>query len=360
MRNLALHWKIIIGMILGVTFGLLAITIGWDQFTDDWIKPFGTVFINLLKLIAVPLVFASLIKGVASLSDISKLSRIGSKTIALYLVSTIIAVTTGLLIVNTVQPGKYFSEQKRIEFKEKYASKTEAKMAAAANVKDQGPLQFMVDIVPQNIINASTSNKNMLQVIFFAILFGIAMIMLPVEKTVYVKGFFEGVNDIILQIVDLIMLSAPYGVFALLASLMVDFSDGDVHNVIELFSALGLYSLVVIVGLLMMIFIVYPILLRVFTNVKYVDFFKGIMPAQMLAFSTSSSAATLPVTMERCEDHIGVSKEISSFVLPLGATINMDGTSLYQAVAAVFIAQALNFELTLADQLTIVLTALLL
>ena len=359
MRNLALHWKIIIGMILGVTFGLLAITIGWDQFTDDWIKPFGTVFINLLKLIAVPLVFASLIKGVASLSDISKLSRIGSKTIALYLVSTIIAVTTGLLIVNTVQPGKYFSEQKRIEFKEKYASKTEAKMVAAANVKEQGPLQFMVDIVPQNIINASTSNKNMLQVIFFAILFGIAMIMLPVEKTVYVKGFFEGVNDIILQIVDLIMLAAPYGVFALLASLMVDFSDGDVHNVIELFSALGLYSLVVIVGLLMMIFIVYPILLRVFTNVKYVDFFKGIMPAQMLAFSTSSSAATLPVTMERCEDHIGVSKEISSFVLPLGATINMDGTSLYQAVAAVFIAQAFGVDLDLSQQLTIVLTATL-
>ena len=359
MRNLALHWKIIIGMILGVTFGLLAITIGWDQFTDDWIKPFGTVFINLLKLIAVPLVFASLIKGVASLSDISKLSRIGSKTIALYLVSTIIAVTTGLLIVNTVQPGKYFSEQKRIEFKEKYASKTEAKMAAAANVKEQGPLQFMVDIVPQNIINASTSNKNMLQVIFFAILFGIAMIMLPEAKTVYVKGFFEGVNDIILQIVDLIMLAAPYGVFALLASLMVDFSDGDVHNVIELFSALGLYSLVVIVGLLMMIFIVYPILLRVFTNVKYVDFFKGIMPAQMLAFSTSSSAATLPVTMERCEDHIGVSKEISSFVLPLGATINMDGTSLYQAVAAVFIAQAFGVDLDLSQQLTIVLTATL-
>ena len=294
-----------------------------------------------------------------TIKHISKLSRIGSKTIALYLVSTIIAVTTGLLIVNTVQPGKYFSEQKRIEFKEKYASKTEAKMAAAANVKEQGPLQFMVDIVPQNIINASTSNKNMLQVIFFAILFGIAMIMLPEEKTVYVKGFFEGVNDIILQIVDLIMLSAPYGVFALLASLMVDFSDGDVHNVIELFSALGLYSLVVIVGLLMMIFIVYPILLRVFTNVKYVDFFKGIMPAQMLAFSTSSSAATLPVTMERCEDHIGVSKEISSFVLPLGATINMDGTSLYQAVAAVFIAQAFGVDLDLSQQLTIVLTATL-
>jgi Na+/H+-dicarboxylate symporter len=359
MKNLALHWKIIIGMTLGVVFGLLAITIGWDQFTSDWIKPFGTIFINLLKLIAVPLVFASLIKGVASLSDISKLSRIGSKTIALYLTSTVVAVTIGLLIVNTIQPGKYFSEEKRIEFKEKFATKTEAKMEAAAQVNDQGPLQFMVDIVPQNFLNAATDNSNMLQVIFFAILFGMAMIMLPDEKTVYVKGFFDGVNDVILQIVDMIMTMAPYGVFALLASLMVDFSDGDIRNVLELFSALGLYSLAVIIGLLTMIFVVYPIILRLFTKMNYFDFFKGIMPAQMLAFSTSSSAATLPVTMERCEDHLGVSEEISSFVLPLGATINMDGTSLYQAVAAVFIAQAFGVDLDLTQQLTIVLTATL-
>ena len=359
MKNLALHWKIIIGMTLGVVFGLLAITIGWDQFTSDWIKPFGTIFINLLKLIAVPLVFASLIKGVASLSDISKLSRIGSKTIALYLTSTVIAVTIGLLIVNTIQPGKYFSEEKRIEFKAKFATKTEAKMEAAAQVNDQGPLQFMVDIVPQNFLNAATDNSNMLQVIFFAILFGMAMIMLPDEKTVYVKGFFDGVNDVILQIVDMIMTMAPYGVFALLASLMVDFSDGDIRNVLELFSALGLYSLAVIIGLLTMIFVVYPIILRLFTKMNYFDFFKGILPAQMLAFSTSSSAATLPVTMERCEDHLGVSEEISSFVLPLGATINMDGTSLYQAVAAVFIAQAFGIDLDLTQQLTIVLTATL-
>ena len=389
MKHLPLHWKIIIGMVLGVVFGLIAISMGWDQFTSDWIKPFGTIFINLLKLIAVPLVFASLIKGVASLSDISKLSRIGSKTIALYLVSTVLAVTTGLLIVNTLQPGKYFSEEKRIEFKEKYASKTEAKevvteeateetveeevvaedareetvveevMQAAAQVKDQGPLQFLVDIVPQNFMKASTNNKNMLQVIFFAILFGIAMIMLPDEKTLYVKGFFDGVNDVILKIVDIIMMTAPYGVFALLASLMVDFSDGDLNNVIELFSALGLYSLAVVTGLLIMILVVYPIILRLFTKMKYLDFFKGIMPAQMLAFSTSSSAATLPVTMERCEDYLGVSEEVSSFVLPLGATINMDGTSLYQAVAAVFIAQAFGIDLDLTQQLTIVLTATL-
>lgn len=359
MKNIALHWKIIIGMILGVVFGLLSITVGLDQFTSDWIKPLGTIFINLLKLIAVPLVFASLIKGVASLSDISRLSRIGSRTVALYLTSTVIAVTTGLFIVNTLQPGKYFSEEKRIEFKEKYASKTEAKLDAAAQVKDQGPLQFLVDIVPQNIVNATSDNRNMLQVIFFALLFGISMIMLPYEKTLYVKGFFDGVNDVILQIVDLIMLLAPYGVFALLASLMVDFSDGDVNNVIELFSALGFYSLAVVSGLLIMIFLVYPIILKIFTKIKYRDFFKGILPAQILAFSTSSSAATLPVTMERCEDHLGVSNEISSFVLPLGATINMDGTSLYQAVAAVFIAQSFGIDLDLGQQLTIVLTATL-
>ena len=354
MKNLALHWKIIIGMVLGVVYGLLASTLGWIDFTNDWIKPWGVIFINLLKLIAVPLVFASLIKGVSSLSDISKLSRIGGKTIGFYLASTVLSVTMGLLLVNTVQPGKSFSEEKRIELKEQYAFKAGEKIASATNVKQEGPLQFVVDMVPSNFTQAASDNSNMLQVIFFAILFGIAMIMLPVEKTVYVKGFFDGVNDIILRIVDIIMMGAPYGVFALLGGLVVDFGGS-----VELFQALGVYSLTVIIGLLFMILVVYPLILRIFTKIKYVDFFKGIAPAQMLAFSTSSSAATLPVTMERCEDHLGVSEEVSSFVLPLGATINMDGTSLYQAVAAVFIAQAFGYDLDLTAQLTIVLTATL-
>ena len=354
MKNLALHWKIIIGMILGVAYGLIANQMGWVSFTNDWIKPWGTIFVNLLKLIAVPLVFASLIKGVASLSDISRLSRIGGKTIAFYLASTVIAVTIGLFLVNSVQPGNTFSEEKRMELKETYASKVGAKIDAATNVKEEGPLQFVVDMVPSNFMAASSNNRNMLQVIFFAILFGIAMVMLPKEKTTYVKGFFDGVNDIILQIVDIIMLMAPYGVFALLGGLVVDFGGSA-----DLFIALGMYSITVIIGLLIMILVIYPIILKSFTKVKYVDFFKAISPAQMLAFSTSSSAATLPVTMERCEEHLGVSKEVSSFVLPLGATINMDGTSLYQAVAAVFIAQAFGYDLDLAAQLTIVLTATL-
>ncbi len=354
MRNLALHWKIIIGMILGVVYGIISSNLGWIDFTNHWIKPWGVIFVNMLKLIAVPLVFASLIKGVASLSDISRLSSIGGKTIAFYLVSTIISVTIGLFFVNIIQPGNTFSQEKRLELKDAYASKADEKISAAKSVKDEGPLQFVVDIVPSNIFYSASNNKNMLQVIFFAILFGIALIMLPKENTVYVKGFFDGINDIILQIVDLIMLLAPYGVFALLAGLVVDFGASN-----DLFIALGMYSLTVVIGLGIMIFFIYPLILRFFTKIKYFDFFKAISPAQMLAFSTSSSAATLPVTMERCEEQLGVSKEVSSFVLPLGATINMDGTSLYQAVAAVFIAQAFGYDLDISAQLTIVLTATL-
>ncbi|MAW21479.1 MAG: dicarboxylate/amino acid:cation symporter [Flavobacteriales bacterium] len=353
MKKLALHWRIIIGMVLGIAFGFLASKMGWISFTNDWIKPWGIIFVNLLKLIAVPLVFASLVKGVASLSDISKLSRIGGKTIAVYLTSTVIAVTIGLLLVNTVRPGSNFDKES-VEVTESTQSGANKKIVDAANVNEDGPMQFAVDIVPTNIFLSASSNRNMLQVIFFAILFGIAMVMLPNEKTNYVKGFFDGINDIILQIVDLIMLAAPYGVFALLAGLVVDFGASA-----SLFIALGKYSLTVSLGLLLMILVVYPLILRLFTKVKYLDFFKGISPAQMLAFSTSSSAATLPVTMERCEDHLGVSEEVSSFVLPLGATINMDGTSLYQAIAAVFIAQAFGIELDLSQQLTIVLTATL-
>ena len=354
MKNLALHWKIIIGMLLGVIYGISAHTLGFNDFTSDWIKPWGVIFVNLLKLIAVPLVFASLIKGVASLSDITRLSKIGSTTVLLYLFSTVLSVSIGLFLVNTFKPGNSFSEEKKHELREKYSSKADLKINDALLVESSGPLQFLVDVVPTNIFESASKNKNMLQIIFFAILFGISIIMLPKEKTVYVRGLFDGINDIILHIVDLIMRMAPYGVFALLASLVVDFGAS-----VDLFIALGYYSLTVICGLLLMIFVFYPILLRTFTNIKYLDFFKAISPAQMLAFSTSSSAATLPVTMDRCENNLGISKEVSSFVLPLGATINMDGTSLYQAVAAVFIAQAFGYDLDLSSQLTIVLTATL-
>lgn len=354
MKKVALHWKIIIGMVLGVLFGLIASSLGWVNFCNDWIKPWGVIFINLLKLIAVPLILASLIKGVSSLNNISKLSKIGGKTILTYLMTTLISVTFGLVLVNIIQPGLSFSQEKRQELKSQYANSANLKIQSAESVRSEGPLQFLVDIVPENLFKATANNKNMLQVIFFALFFGISMIMLPKEKVKTVKSFFDEVNDIVLQMVDVIMFISPYGVFALLAGLVVDFGASA-----ELFKALGIYSITVISGLILMVVLVYPLILRSFTKLNYFDFFKGIAPAQMLAFSTSSSAATLPVTMERCEEHLGVSEEVSSFVLPLGATINMDGTSLYQSVAAVFIAQAFGYDLDISQQLTIVLTATL-
>ncbi len=342
-----------IGMILGLLYGIIAVNMGLIDITNNWIKPWGMIFVNLLKLIAVPLVFASLVKGVSSLSDISRLSRIGGKTVIFYLVSTVIATSIGLMLVNVVKPGSDFDRDK-VQIGANNQQGASVKIIAAEEVKEEGPLQFIIDIVPVNVFESASNNRNMLQVIFFAILFGIAIVMLPKEKTAYVRGFFDGINDIVLQIVDLIMMLAPYGVFALLAGLVVDFGASN-----TLFIALAKYTFTVFVGLSLMIFVIYPFFLRIFTRMSYKKFFIGIMPAQMLAFSTSSSAATLPVTMERCEDHLGISEEISSFVLPLGATINMDGTSLYQAVAAVFIATAFGIDLDLSEQLTIVLTATL-
>lgn len=348
-----------IGMAIGIVLGLAAIIGGFVDLVQDWVKPFGTIFINLLKLIAVPLILVSLIDGISNLTDLSKLSRIGGKTIGLYIFSTVLAITIGLILVNLVEPGNFLPEEKREELRLTYASEANMKMETASSVEENGPLKILVDVVPDNIFNAFTSNINMLQVIFFAFLFGIAMVMTPQAKALPVKQFFDGANSVILRIVELVMRFAPLGVLALLAGLIVDIAGDDPASAIDLFKALGVYTLTVLAGLAIMIFIFYPAILTIFTPIKYRDFFKGIFPAQMLAFSTSSSAATLPVTMERVEKNLGVSEEVSSFVLPLGATINMDGTSIHQAVSAVFIAQAFGHDLTMVDQLAIVLTATL-
>ncbi|MDC0917381.1 dicarboxylate/amino acid:cation symporter [Flavobacteriaceae bacterium] len=353
MKKLALHWKILIGMGLGVLFGLLLSFVPQgSQFISDYIKPFGTIFINLLKLIAVPLILASLIKGVSDLKDISKLSQMGGRTIITYLITTLTAVTIGLILVNVIQPGKSISVETRNELVEAYATDTQAKQAAAAKQQESGPLQALVNMVPSNIFLAASNNRNMLQVIFFALFFGIGMILLPGKKAKPVKKFFDSFNVIILKLIDLIMLAAPYGVFALLAALVVEAPS------LELFQALALYAITLLLGLASMI-VVYIIIVRVFTKRKPNFFMRGIAPAQLLAFSTSSSAATLPVTMECVEDNLGVDEEVASFVLPIGATINMDGTSVYQGVAAVFIAQAFGLDLSLSAQLGIVFTATL-
>ncbi|MEM8584282.1 MAG: dicarboxylate/amino acid:cation symporter [Bacteroidota bacterium] len=324
-----------------------------NQFIQRWVKPFGTIFINLLKLIAVPLIVASLIMGIANLKDISKLSRMGGRTIGIYILTTVTAVTIGILIVNLLKPGTTISDATRLELVESYGGDAGKRIAAAEAQKDTGPLQALVDIVPDNIIGAASFNGNMLQVIFFAIFFGIGLILIDPKRAKPVIDFFDGTNEVILKMIDLIMLAAPYGVFALLAALVVESPSAD------LFMALIAYAACVLLGLGILIFLIYPTLVKVFTGRSYSFFFRGISPAQLLAFSTSSSAATLPVTMERVEEHLGVEDEVTSFVLPIGATINMDGTSLYQAVAAVFIAQAFGMNLDFMTQLGIITTATL-
>ncbi len=400
MKKLPLHIKIIIGLMAGVIWAFASSYLGWNQFTINWIDPFGAIFIRLLKFIAVPLVLFSIMGGIASLSDISKLGRLGAKTLGLYLVTTVTAVGVGLLLVNTVKPGNLIDDEQRVRNRiqyeiwvqntdgveildgknylndPKYAQvvqevtgtaalseeerreKIQDQMSEAAQSKDAPPLQFLVDMVPENIILSISNNKLMLQVIFFAIFFGITLALIPKETAKPVIDFVNGANSVFLKMVEIVMKAAPYFVFALLAGVIAKMADTPAQ-VWEIFKGLGSYSITLVVGLFFLVFVLYPLVLQSFIKkLTYRGFFRKFSPAQFMAFSTSSSAATLPVTME-CVEDLGVSKNISSFVLPIGATVNMDGTSLYQAVAVIFLAQMHIVDLNLTQQLTIVLTATL-
>lgn len=401
MKNIPLHWKIIIGLILGVIWAVLSSFLGWSKFTIDWINPFGVIFINLLKLIAIPLVLFSIIKGIADLKDINSLGKIGIKTLGAYLVTTVIAISVGLGIVNISKPGEYVDQEQRIlnrlsyelwvqetngvEIKDgknylndpQYSDLKEvaianyhgsdiedigvlAKVKSAKDRKEDGPLQILVDVVPSNIFFALGSNSLMLQIIFFGLFFGAVMLMIDEDKAKPVFDFVVGSNEIFLKMVDVVMKAAPFFVFALLAGKISEMAGDDPGKVLEIFLGLGTYSLAVIIGLGLLILVIYPLIVHFFVKgISYKDFFKGIGEAQALAFSTSSSAATLPVTMECVNEKLGVSKKITSFVLPIGATVNMDGTSLYISVAVVFLAQFHLIDLSFAQQLTIVLTATL-
>ncbi|MDD2986377.1 dicarboxylate/amino acid:cation symporter [Flavobacterium sp.] len=351
--KLALHWKIVIGMVLGLTFGFVMQNLEMKGIVVDWIKPFGTIFINLLKMIAVPLIVVSLIVGLSDLKDIAKLSKLGGRTVGLYLFTTVSAVSIGLVLANVIKPGEFINEESRQSLLENFAGEAAQKIELAEKAKSSGPLQPLIDVVPDNFFLAMTDNASMLQVILFVILLGIGLILIEEQKAKPVVDFFKGLNEVILKIIDIIMLFSPIGVFALMAALMVEIPDFSTLN------ALLVYAFTVILGLAIMTFVLYPTLLYVFTKHSPVKFFKAIAPAQLLAFSTSSSAATLPVTMERVIEHVGVDEEVASFVLPLGATVNMDGTSLYQAVAAIFIAQVMGIPLDLQTQLMIIVTATL-
>ena len=406
MKKLPLHTKIVIGLVLGVGWAVVSSMLGFSDFTKDYLLPFGDIFINLLKLIAIPLGLLSIITGVTGLSDVSSLGRIGAKTVGIYLATTIVAISVGLVLVNLLNPGKHLGGDHRMVnrisyelwvqnndrvvsadnlhymddpanaiYLEQASQKVDADAASdvvqkglqkAESQKDKGPLQWLVDMVPSNIF-LSFNDSLMLQVIFFALFFGIAVVLLPREKVEHVIGFCTGANDVFIKMVDLVMKGAPFFVFALLAGKLAEMAGDDINRLGSIFYALGRYSVVVVIGLSIMIFLIYPSLVSLVISKKsrlnfrqsFKYFYKGIRPAQLLAFSTSSSAATLPVTMECVADNLGVEEEISSFVLPIGATVNMDGTSLYQGVAVVFLAQFHMIDLTWAQQITIVLTATL-
>ena len=355
MKKLALHWKIIIGMVLGIVFGFIMNSVdGGKLFTSNWIAPFGKIFINLLKLIAVPLILASLIKGVSDLKDISKIKKMGLRTIGIYIATTLVAIVIGLSIVNIVKPGTGMPKDTIEKIKMKYENDAGVvdKLNKANATKDAGPLQPLVDIFPSNIFQ-SFADASMLQVIFFALFVGICLLLIGEKKAKPMVDFFDSLNEVIMKMVDLIMLFAPYAVFALMANVIIAFDDT------EILLKLLYYALCVVGGLILMICF-YLVLVSFYTKKSPLWFLKQLSPAQLLAFSTSSSAATLPVTMERVEEHLGVDKEVSGFVLPVGATVNMDGTSLYQGIAAVFIMQVIWPEgLTFTNQIVIILTALL-
>ncbi|MCS7080543.1 MAG: dicarboxylate/amino acid:cation symporter [Chloracidobacterium sp.] len=353
MKKFPLHWQILVGMLAGLIVGFAADWLGAQQFVKYWIKPFGTIFMNLLKMIAVPLIIASLIKGVSDMKDLSQLSRMGGRSLALYLLTTAVAVAIGLLIVNFVKPGTGVAPATREKLLSAYADEAKGRISTAKSEQDKGPLQPLVDIVPDNVFAATTDNRRMLQVIFFALLIGVGLILIAEEKAKPIRDIFDGLNEVILRLVDLVMLTAPVGVMALLATLITESPSADI-----LVSLLR-YALCVVAGLAVLIFAFYPVLVWLVTGKSYRFFMRGVLPAQLVAFSTSSSAATLPVTMERVQEHLGVHEEVAGFVLPIGATMNMDGTALYQGVAAVFIAQVLGIALDLGDQLSILLTATL-
>ncbi len=348
-----LHWKILLGMILGLITGYLLKVNGFSEIIIHWIKPWGVMFLNALKMIAVPLIIVSLITGIAELKDISKLSKMGLKTITFFLISTAIAVSIGLFCVNIIKSGAFISSQASEKLMADFSSDAQQKIISAQNQQSTGPLQMLVDIIPDNIFKATTDNGSMLKVIFFSLFLGIGLVLIDPAKSKPVISFFSGLNEVILKMIDIIMLFSPIGVFALLAGLMVEIPD------FSMLKGLIMYAITVLIGLSTLLFIVYPTAFWTFTKYHPKRLFKALLPAQLVAFSTSSSAATLPVTLERTTEHLGVDEEVSGFVLPLGATVNMDGTALYQAVAAVFIAQVLGIELSTSQQLMIVVTATL-
>ena len=351
---MSLLTKIFVGMILGIIAGLAfggsVWTVGDAEFTLASIRPVGDLFLRLIRMVVVPLVFASLLVGTASLGDPKKLGRIGMKTVAFYLVTTALAITIGLFIANTVAPGSGLpaetTETLLAEFE------TGAAEATISMRQRPGTVETLLEIVPTNPVG-SLAAGDMLQIIFFALFFGVALTLIKNrEKANQIIGFFEGVTDAMIIVVHMVMKLAPYAVFALIAAVIATYG-------VQVLGSLLIYALCVLVGLALHVLIVYSGAVWVLGGISPLTFLRGIRKAQAIAFATSTSSGTLPVTMECAEKNLGVSEEVSSFVLPLGSTVNMDGTAMYQGVATVFIAQVYMMDLSIGQQLTIVLMATL-
>jgi len=342
--KIPVYLQILAGMCIGIVAGLIAIAINGHQFVTDWVKPWGQIFIRLLQLVAVPLVFISLVKGVIGLGDVSRFSKMGLKTIALYVITTVIAILLGITLVSVIKPGQYFDASQTIVMEGTFSSSMEARRT------QDGPLNFLFEIIPNNIFAAIGDNSKMMQIIFFALFFGVAALTIGKKDVKPVLKLVNSLYAIILKMVNLIIKAAPYGVFALLAGLVVD-TSGD----LGMFRALAVYGLTVMAGLMIICFGFYPLFMKLFTGMPIKRFIKEAHPAQLVAFSTSSSAATLPVTMDVAINRLGLPEETVSFVMPTGATLNMDGTSCFQAISIIFIAQVLGLDLSLGQMITIIL-----
>jgi Na+/H+-dicarboxylate symporter len=386
-----LHHKILLGMGAGLLWAIGSSFAGGAQFTADWIAPFGKLFINAMKLIAVPLVLFSIIDGVGQVGNPKALGRIGGKTLGLYLFTTLAAIVTGVFVVNLVKPGLTASYEQRMENRRGFEAwlrandrpspdgqwLTDATAAEAVSTVDasldaqiasvrggsRGPLEFLHEMVPSNVFEA-LNDGSMLQIIVFAIFFGVILVLMPREQTDRVRPLMAQLSSVFVHMVVVVMNAAPFFVFALMAGTLTQLTGDDPERLPNLLQTYGTYMLTVFGGLVVLLLTLYPTLVWFGTRKhgwswikSFQFFFRGMRPAQLLAFSTSSSAATLPVTLECVHDNLKVDEQVSQFTLPIGATVNMDGTSLYQAVAVIFLAQFHLVDLSVAQQVTIVVTA---
>ncbi len=349
--TIPLYLTILLAMVAGLIFGTIMHSVDNAAFVQDWVKPFGDIFMQLLRAIAIPLVLVSLIRGVTNLESVSSLSKLGGRTIIIYILTTVVAIVIGLTLANVISPGKVIDPENAEIIQREWLGDAMQRGEQAEILENSSPLQWLVEIVPNNVFEAFSNNSSMLQIIFIALIIGVAMLMLGLEKVKSLSDLLEASERVIIKIVELIMKFAPIGVFALMASTVVQ-SAGN----LQLLGALGLYFITVIIGLTILTLGVYPLMIKLFTDKPVGQFYRKMIPVQLLAFVTSSSAATLPLTLETVERDLGVSKRTASFVLPVGVTLNMDGTSIYQAIGVVFIAQVMGVELGWSEILTIIAT----